>query len=160
MARKTRTDDDLRSASGHLHYEVWMFLTLARALATGVFGEGPLNNATLESFTVHARVLLEFFFGDKPRADDVVADDYLGGQGNWTELRGEMPPILADLRDRVGTEVAHSTFARLAVTPEEKGWRFVEIAQAFEGVVQRFLRAVPGDRLAAVWAPSRNHDDA
>lgn len=153
MARKTRTDEDLRSASEHLHYEVWMFLTLARALSTGVFGEGPVNNAALESFTVHARVLLEFFFGDKPRPDDVVADDFLGGQGKWSELRGDLPTILADLRDRVGTEVAHLTYARLVVTPETKGWRFVEIAQAFEGVVGRFLRAVPAERLAPTWAP-------
>jgi hypothetical protein len=148
-----RTDEDLRAASQHLHYEVWMFLTLARALSTGVFGEGPLSNAALESFTVHARALLEFFFGDKPRLDDVVADDFVGGQGKWSELRGEMPAILADLRDRVGTEVAHLTYARLLVTPETKGWRFVDIAQSFEDVVGRFLRAVPAERLAPMWTP-------
>jgi hypothetical protein len=78
-----------------------MFLALSRALGTGVFGEGLSSNAALESFTVNARVLLEFFFCDKPRPDDGVADDFLGGQRKWNELRGDMPTILADLRDRV-----------------------------------------------------------
>jgi hypothetical protein len=129
-----------------------MFLTLARSLSTGVFGQGPINNAALESFTVHARVLLEVFFGDNPRPDDVVADDFLGGQGKWKELRGDMPAVLSDLRARVGTEVAHLTYARLSVTPEAKGWHFVDILQAFEGVVGQFLRAVPTERLAKVWS--------
>ena len=61
--------------------------------------------------------------------------------------------ILADLRDRVGTEVAHLIYARLLVSSETKGWRFVEIAQASEDVVGRFLRAVPAERLAPIWAP-------
>lgn len=152
MARKLRTSDELRSASKHLHYEVWMFLILARSLSTGVFGQGPINNAALESFTVHARVLLEFFFGDSPRPDDVVADDFLGGQGKWKKLRGDMPTVLSDLRTRVGTEVAHLTYARLSVTAETKGWHFVEILQALEGVVGRFLKAVPPERLAKVWS--------
>ena len=63
--------------------------------------------------------------------------------------------ILADLRDRVGTEVAHLIYARLLVTSETKGWRFVEIAQASEDVVGRFLRAVPAERLAPIWAPTK-----
>jgi hypothetical protein len=152
MAREARTDKDLRSVSEHLHYEVGMFLILARALSTGIFGEGPINNAALESFTVHARVLLEFFFGDKPRPDDVVADDFLDGQGKWSELREEIPEILADLRERVGKEVAHLTYARLLVLQEAKAWRFVEIANAFECVLGRFLSAVPAERLAPKWA--------
>lgn len=152
MARKARTDEDLRSASEHLQYEAWMFLTLARSLSTGVFGQGALNNAALESFTVHARVLLEFFFGDNPRPDDVVADDFLGGQGEWKQVRGDTPMVLSDLRTRVGTEIAHLTYARLSVTPEAKGWHFLETLKAFEGVVGQFLKAVPSERLAQVWS--------
>jgi hypothetical protein len=129
-----------------------MFLTLARSLSTGVFGQVPINNAAPESFTVHARVLLEFLFGDNPRPEDVVAADFLGGQGQWKELRGDMPPVLADLRTRVGTEVAHLTYARLSLTPEARGWHFVDILQAFEGVVGQFPKAVPAERLATVWS--------
>jgi hypothetical protein len=44
-------------------------------------------------------------------------------------------------------------YARLLVTSETKGWRFVVITQALEDVVGRFLRGVPAERLAPIWAP-------
>ena len=35
-------------------------------MSSGVFNEGIINNALLESFTVHARVLLDFLFAENP----------------------------------------------------------------------------------------------
>lgn len=151
MTRKVRTPDELRGASEHLLYEVGMFSTLARALATGVFGEGSINNAALESFTVHARVLLDFLFADKPRSDDVVAEDFFPTPEMWPRLRGDMPPILRDVDARVGKEVAHLTYARLAVTPERKAWHFVEIAVALEAIITVFVSNVPRANLGDAW---------
>lgn len=158
MSRKTRDDDELRNASRHLFYEVFMFQSVARALGTGVFGKSPLSYALLESFTIHARALLEFFYAENPREDDVVAEDYLNDEGKWADIRGDMPPILEDVRRRVGKEVAHLTYARCSVTKEEKPWPFGEIAQAFEVVLERFLHAVPKHRLAPVSDVPDNHD--
>jgi hypothetical protein len=145
--RAVRTDEVLRKASEHLHYEGHMCLTLAKALSTGVFGQGALLNMALESFTVHSRLLLKFFFDDKPREDDIVADDFFGNEGKWQEMRDEIPPILDAIKKRVDKEVAHLTYARLNVTPEAKPWPFLDIVQAVEGVWNRFIAAVPLSRL-------------
>src|SRR5262245_11022059 len=101
MTRAKRTSVDLAAASEHLWYEVWMFVTLARAMATGVFGAGPINNAALESFTVHARVLLDFLFAECPRPDDVVAEDFFVTAEEWPRIRGDMPPVLKQVNARV-----------------------------------------------------------
>lgn len=150
MPRKARTPDELRAISEHLNYEVGMFMTLARALGTDVFEDGAINNAVLESFTVHARVLLCFLFDDFPKDDDAVADDFLSGQ-DWAAIRGEVPAALVVTRKRVGKEIAHLTYARLAVTAESKQWAFLEIADAMERVIQRFLAAVPKEVLGPSW---------
>jgi len=151
MTRQPRAPDELRAASEHLFYEVWMFNTLARALATGVFGDGAVNNALLESFTVHARVLLDFLFADKPRSDDVVAEDFFLTPERWPTVRGDMPPLLQAVEARVGKEVAHLTYARLGVTPEKKEWRFIEIAVTLETIISRFVENVPPEHLAESW---------
>ena len=94
--RSKRSDDELREASDHLFYELWMLGRTARLLAMGVFGDGPVKNAVLESFTIHARALLQFFFPSNPRSDDVIAADFLSNAVVWEDARGAMPPILAD----------------------------------------------------------------
>jgi len=119
-------------------------------------GEGVLHNATLESITVHARALYEFFYGDNPRSEDAVADDFLGGEGRWTDLRGAAAPILESVRRRVGTEIAHLTYGRLEVTPEAKEWSLSEIMRAFDEVLGTFLRNVPAERLGPNWPPRQD----
>jgi hypothetical protein len=151
MPRTKRTPAQLREASAHLHYELWMFATLARALATGVFGQGAVNNAVLESFTIHARVLLDFLFADKPRSDDIIAEDFFAEPEEWAVLRGVMPPALVEVNRRVGKEVAHLTYSRLEVTPSEKSWQFLEIASDMENVMARFCNHVSPEYLELQW---------
>ena len=68
--RIKKTEEQLREVSDHLHYEIWMFSTITQTLALGAFGPGPVNNACLESFAIHARVLLAFFYAQDPRECD------------------------------------------------------------------------------------------
>ena len=151
MTRKTRSASELRDLSGHLHYEFSMFATLARAMATGVFGTSPLNNAALESFTLPGRVLLDFLFAQKPWADDAIAEDFFEPPEDWARVRGEMPPVLKDLNSRVGKEVAHLTYARLLVGPDQKPWPFLAIESAMETVMARFVDHVPVANLSTEW---------
>jgi hypothetical protein len=150
MQRAKRTSADLAAASEHFWYEVWMFVTLARAIATGIFGAGPVHNAAVESFTLHARVLLDFLFAESPRPDD-VAEDFFASAEEWPLIRGDMPPVLKQVSTRVGKEVAHLTYARLSVTPETKGWPYLEIAAAMDQLVGKFLSHVPREHLGQSW---------
>jgi hypothetical protein len=143
MARETRTDEELRGASEHLAYEIEMFFAMARALGSGALGVGPLANAALESFTIHARTLLHFFYADKPQPDDVIAQDYFSDPQEWQEKRPSKTPLLETLHRRVGKEVAHLTYVRLAVTNEQKQWNFGQISNDITIVLNKFLELEP-----------------
>src|SRR5688572_21299671 len=115
-ARVPRKPAELREASEHLFYELWMLDSLARLLGLGAFGHGPVSNALLESFSIHARALLQFFFPMSPKSDDVLAEDYFGGTAAWEAVRGAEPAALNQVNRRVGKEVAHLTYARLGLS--------------------------------------------
>jgi hypothetical protein len=133
---------DLVAASEHLHYEMMMLIGTARGLASGVAGESVLNNALLESFTLHARALLAFLYADKPRPDDVVAEDFVS---DWVSKRPPETAPLARVHFRVGKEIAHLTYERLSVTEEARQWRFVEVAEEMQRVLNVFVQLTPDD---------------
>jgi len=125
IVRHARSEADLRRASDHLYYEIWMFNALANGLASGIVGEGPLSNAVLEAITVHTRILLDFLYAEKPQSDDVIAEDFFADPDIWANERPVKSELLAGVHRRVAKEVAHLTYARLDVTPDAKPWRFL-----------------------------------
>jgi len=149
--RTTRTRAELIEASDHLHYEIWMFLALANGMASGVAGQGPLNNALLESFTIHARILLDFLYATKPQADDVIAEDFFPELAAWRDSRPQKSDLLASVHRRVAKEVAHLTYARQVVTADTKPWAFIQIANEVNAAFVAFLSIVPIDHLGDKW---------
>jgi len=111
MARKKRSEQELRAASDHLFYEIWMFQSLARDMASRSFTENVVNNALLESFTIHTRILLDFLFAAKPQLDDVIAEDFFEDPATWHNVRPPKSEILETVHKRVGKEIAHLTYA-------------------------------------------------
>jgi hypothetical protein len=153
VPRAQRTSEELVAASDHLHYEIWMFNALAGGMACGIFGQGPLSNAVLESFTIHTRVLLDFLYAntEKAKTDDVMAEDYFTPPSTWTEARPAKSDLIGSVHRRVGKEVAHLTYARQDVTPETKPWRFSAIANEVNAAVRQFLSLVRTDLLGPRW---------
>lgn len=151
MKRKQQTQEELRKASNHLHYEIWMFTSLARGMASGITGKGVIHNALLESFTIHARVLLDFLYAKKPQPDDVIADDFFPTSQEWKEVRPKKTEVLEKVHKRVGKEVAHLTYARQDVTPEMKPWSYLQILHDIEVSFNEFLRIVPMEFLGERW---------
>jgi hypothetical protein len=60
-----RTQNDLKKASEHLHYELSMLNSVAEAMVMNFAGARVLNNAMLESFAVHVRSHLFPFYGKR-----------------------------------------------------------------------------------------------
>lgn len=150
MIRQQRTLETLRDTSEHLFYEYWMFNSLAQAMASGIFGQGALNNAVLESFTLHARILLNFLYAWEPKPDDVIAEDYFDEPSQWLTVRPEKTETLnVMIPTRVGKEVAHLTYARLDITAEAKQWPFIQIANEINTVFNAFLNNVAKNRLVS-----------
>ena len=152
MNRKQRSNAELQEASKHLHYELDMLLGTARLLATSVYSDDTvLSNALVESFTVHARVLLDFLYDQSPLSDDVVASDYFTDPQDWISKRPAKSSILTQVDSRVGKEIAHLTYVRNEVTAEMKKWQFIEIANDVRRVIAVFVNAVPTSRVASLW---------
>ena len=151
MPRKQRSNEELQDASNHLHYEVWMLNSLAQAIASGIANQGWLTNALLESFVVHVRGVMDFLYNDAPQNDDVAAQDFFASADTWTSVRPGLSELLSKAKKRAGKEIAHLTYARLAVTPDTKPWPFVAIANEITSVMKIFLQNVPKEKLGSQW---------
>lgn len=151
MGRKLRSNKELQEASNHLHYELWMLSSLAQSMASGISSQGWLTNALLESFVVHVRGVMDFLYNDTPQKDDVVAQDYFSSTEEWINIRPELSGHLSTAKSRAGKEVAHLTYARLAVTQDTKPWPYGAIANEITSVIQIFLQKVPREKLGSEW---------
>jgi len=152
MPRKQRSDDELKQAGEHLYYEYWMFVTLANVQSAGAFGQSAINNALLESFTIHTRAILDFLYrGESREKDDVLAIDFFNNPDEWVSTRPNKSSTLESVHNRVGKEVAHLTYARQEIKPENKSWPFLEIAKDVDAVFSKFLNLVPKNRLGPSW---------
>ncbi|HHT9133569.1 MAG TPA: hypothetical protein ACFYD2_01580 [Candidatus Avalokitesvara rifleensis] len=152
MAKKRtqRSDKELVNVSEHLLYEIAMLLGTALDLVNPASNKWTVSNANalIESFTIHARILLDFLYSNNPQPDDVIAEDFFDDASVWLEQRQAKTRLLTTIHKRVGKEVAHLTYARLAVTPEDKKWHFPAITKEIDEVLRTFLRLVPASRVS------------
>jgi hypothetical protein len=151
MNRKPRTDEELRQATDLLYYEIWMFQSLVQGMASGIAGESVMNNALLESFGIHVRGLMWFFYADSPRKDDVIAEDFFPSSDTWQVARPKKTAVLEEAKSRADKEIAHLTYARLKVSPEQKPWEFLPIHDDLNKAIERFLSLVADDLLGQRW---------
>jgi hypothetical protein len=130
-----------------------MLLSVAQGLASGIAAQGWLANALLESFVIHFRGLLDFFYPPATvKYDDVIAADYFDDPNEWERIKpSPLSTTLSQAKTRAHKEVAHLTYARLEVTPEQKGWAFVDIANEMHSLMELFLKNVPKNRLGSRW---------
>ena len=107
------------------------------------------NNAVLESFAIHARSLLDFFYA-YGRDDDVIAEHFFSSATEWINAR---PPKtreqLKKIKDRVNKEVAHLTYARQNV--KSKKWPYKSIRRDLNRAFSVFLRLIPDNLLGKRW---------
>lgn len=142
-----RNTEKLREFSEkHLIYELWMFKKLA-----GVFIDKRLkiasddpdlkkavNYAMIESFVIHSRNLMDFFYRDSGDKDDVYASLYFEDMSRWAVIRPvDETGLLDKIRKRANKEVTHLTFARLDIKESEKGWD--KIAEQYFSLISRTL---------------------
>lgn len=151
MPRSIRSQEELQKASNHLFYEIWMFQTLAQGMALGIAGQGAINNSLLESFAIHVRALIGFFYAENPRNDDIIADDFFASPSDWQSLRPPKTEILDKAKRRADKEVAHLTYTRLDITPEQKHWDFLKIFNDLQDLIKLFLDNVTTDLLGSKW---------
>jgi len=105
-----------------------------------------LHNALIESFAIHARVLLDFFYGstNSRNQDDVFPEHFFLDAEMWRAER----PYLSDedkklIKRRVGKEIAHLTYARQKVELEDKPWPISDIVDVIDAAAKKFFDMAP-----------------
>jgi hypothetical protein len=89
--------------------------------------------------------MLDFLWPDKlkRKSDWVIAADFFPSPSDWEKLRPEISHQLLDSRVRAAKEIAHPTYTRPTVDPEQKDWDVRQIANEVTRVVEKFIRHVP-----------------
>ncbi len=160
MARKRPSAATLRAASGVLHDEVRRLTVLVN----GVISPTPHQSlATTEALTTaflaHMLNLVHFLHPVRPKAGDLLAEDFFSSAGQWEKVRLPMSERLSD-----GRKHAQESFARLTIKApeavESMGQREVlELANEISAGISVFLSHVPKKHLGEKWERFRRQND-
>jgi hypothetical protein len=114
MARFATTEE----TGQHLGYELDMLF----ASATGAGGPkgAPTTNAAIESFAIHLRNWIDFFYLRNPQNDDITWRDYLASGSAWTPP--PISPTLEAARRKANKQIAHLTVSRFMDDDARKHW--------------------------------------
>ena len=110
-----------------------------------------MNNALLESFTLHVRNLIDFLYVENPGSDDVYASDYFPYKEDWLKIRPQITTFLEKVKKRANKEVSHLTYSRTKVSQDEKKWDFVRIFQEIRRGFDVFVGKVDEELLSSEW---------
>ena len=111
-------------------------------------------NAHVESFAIHLRSLLDFFYLNPKKAhkEDVLAEHYFDNPQDWYEKRPVIPDDeLANIKARVGTEIAHLSYKRLLLSDADKLWPFIDLKLYVLNALKEFLLLVDANLLSDHW---------
>ncbi len=140
---ENQTAEELKNALEQLNnYEVWMLWSLANILASDNQGKGVIHNALVESFLLHARILIEFLYKNKPYKDTVRASQYFTSDSPWKSIRPQKTELLEKTEKDAHKHLAHLTYTRLQ---KKKRWPYIEIANDIQAVLQVFRENLPND---------------
>ena len=93
----------------HLRYEYEMLeYSFERLTEPGL--DRNYNNAMTESFCIHARNLIDFFWGDRPLSGDTPSATHFTVK-DYAKLRGD-DPRNRTIYGKLNTEIAHLSYSR------------------------------------------------
>ena len=95
----------------------------------------------LETFVMHWRALIEFFYKEKAKSDDLRAYMFVSDKNKW-EKRRPSESKFAEEKKRANKEIAHITKSRKYGTPPEKYWPYKDMEKHLERVIELFMKEV------------------
>lgn len=142
MKTEDLSDAELTAYSGeHLLYEFQLFLWTGKEL--GRPHVSPMRSALIESFVIHLRNLIDFFFTPRSHDDDVIAADLCPG---WSE---SISPKLDEAKKRANKELNHLTLGRKSGFDPSKPWDVGGLFDEVHSVAQRFAAQASTTKLSA-----------
>lgn len=117
MLRTAKTPEQLHSGADELHYSFEMLHNCAMLLDESEIQDELLRNAVLESFLVHARELIKFFYPGRSDPDtDVMATDFIDASATWTPSKNFS--YWEDEKARIDKRLAHMSYLRTTLDAE------------------------------------------
>ena len=151
MARTPRAQAELHADSLALLYEFEMLCgTAAQLVGLDRTQQRIAYNSTVESFAVHCRALVAFFFDPTTTHDtDVIAADFFSVPDQWL-LAHNINGFLRAVRVQANKQIAHITTERrnLNASGGKDGvWQISDIVQAICRLMADFLATSPDQNL-------------
>jgi len=129
-------DDWLTRYSGeHLLHEFKMFWWLRENIPPD---DGYLHDAVVESFVLHLRNLIDFFYPRKTsQKTDVIATDFMDNPGDW-DSPTSVSASLEAARGRADKELSHLTDKRKYEGDPTKSWETDALFAKIKSVAEKF----------------------
>lgn len=144
MNRNHASQEKLQKiAENNLKYVIWMLNE------TAILSDKPnsaKNNAYIESFVIHARILIEFLYGKPDEKDTILAADYVGNWWDNYTKKGkplEKSEFIKEIREKAHKMAAHLTEA--GSDYQDREWNKIKIRDEINKIILGFLEAVPDD---------------
>jgi hypothetical protein len=141
-------------SEGHIPYEIQQLGADAQLVQR--YRGTELNNVVLETFLIHGRVLLDFYYARSEewrRKDDVFAFQFIeGGERRWDELapRSECSDLfgheLRELYNKISTSVGHLSLVRL----DKAGWNCLVLLDGLTTLTERWQKNLTPESHAAL----------
>jgi hypothetical protein len=136
------SEPELIAFSGeHLLYELQLLLFTGREL-----GRQPtpvMRSVLIESFVIHLRNLIDFFYTPRAKEDDVIAADFCP---RWNET---ISNTLKIAKERANKELSHLTLGRKNGLDPSKPWDVRALFQEVHDVATTFARKASSAKLSA-----------
>jgi hypothetical protein len=135
------SDSDLSKLSGeHLYHEIKMIFGTAKALNQPL-SDDVVKSALIESFATHTRNLIDFFYLNNPKSDDLIASQFIADhqRTSWKSGLPSITLLLTDAKTRANKEIAHLTERRIAGTPPQKEWPIPLILNEITDLLRFFV---------------------
>lgn len=138
------SDDWLTKYSGeHLFHELKMFWWLRGNIPP----DGYLHDAVLESFVLHLRTLIDFFYPRRTVKDsDVIATDFMDDPAAW-DTPMSIPASLDAARVRADKELSHLSTQRKDPGDPTKPWQTDVLFGEIKAVADKFVAKASSKKL-------------
>jgi hypothetical protein len=125
----------------HVRYEVQSLLNATIAIEKRMVVPQGLQCMIVESFSIHLRNLITFFYPYTSRPDDVCAKDFFVKENSWEEVRPKLNDVLKQAKTRADVEVGHLTTFRKNGTSENKDWDVKRLTAEIVPIFELFCKS-------------------
>ena len=128
----------LNFSEEHVRYEISMFYETGHKIVekSDLFA----MNILTESFAIHTRNLIYFFYPEHAKPDDVTSEHFFENpKTEWLPIRPVLSKTLINARDRANKEIAHLTLKRIAGIDPKKGWHRNDVMNEMHKILLLFV---------------------